>query len=93
MQENLASPALEEPFAMEELALQKILLAGCQPALTAREDALMQGLAAGYTNQQLARTFHRSEKTIRNQLTRLYQKLGVRNRTEAVAIYLRQGGG
>ena len=57
--------------------------------LSAHEIALLRAMAAGSTNAQLAALVGRSEKTIRNQLSHLYQKLGARNRTEAVAIYLR----
>src|SRR6188472_1389361 len=61
-----------------------------RPALfTPREIALMRWVAAGCTNAQIGLNAHRSEKTVRNQLTRLYAKLGARNRAEAVAIYMR----
>jgi len=91
MQDTLAGPTPQASLANEETVRQH-LPAACLPALTPREVKLMQGLAAGRTNQQLARAFHRSEKTIRNWLTRLYLKLGAHNRTEAVAIYQRRGG-
>ena len=92
MQDTLAISVPQTSLATEETARQR-LSATNQPALTPREVELMRGLAAGHTNQQIARTLHRSEKTIRNQLTRLYGKLGARNRTEAVAIHLRRGNG
>ncbi|MGK6306997.1 response regulator transcription factor [Variovorax sp. DT-64] len=57
--------------------------------LSAHEITLLRAMAAGSTNAQLAALVGRSEKTIRNQLSRLYLRLGARNRTEAVAIYLR----
>lgn len=59
--------------------------------LTDAEHRILQWLAAGRTNAQIALCVGRSEKTIRNQLTRLYAKLDVVNRTEAVAVYLRAG--
>lgn len=60
--------------------------------LSAKDVALMRWLAAGLTNLQIASASYRSEKTVANQLTSLYAKLGARNRAEAVAIYLRMGG-
>lgn len=57
-------------------------------SLSAHEIALLRAMAAGCTNAELAVLMSRSEKTIRNQLSRLYARLGARNRTEAVAIYL-----
>lgn len=58
-------------------------------ALTTHELNLLQWLCAGQTNAQIGRALGRSEKTIRNQLTRLYEKLEAANRAHAVAVYLR----
>jgi DNA-binding NarL/FixJ family response regulator len=57
--------------------------------LSAYEIALLHAMTAGNTNAQLGALLNRSEKTVRNQLTQLYLKLGARNRTEAVAIFMR----
>lgn len=59
------------------------------PILSGQERQLLDWLAAGRTNAQIGCCAGRSEKTIRNQLTRVYAKLGVVNRSEAVAVYLR----
>ena len=60
--------------------------------LNTHEIALLHAMAAGSTNAELGALVNRSEKkTVRNQLTRLYVKLGARNRTEAVAIFVRMG--
>lgn len=53
--------------------------------LTERECALLIHLGRGETNQAIAGHLFVSEKTIRNLLTRLFQKLGTRNRLETVA--------
>ena len=58
-------------------------------ALTAAEHAVMHWLAAGRSNAQIGQCLGRSEKTVRNQLTRVYAKLGVVNRAEAVAVHMR----
>lgn len=57
--------------------------------LTANVHALLRCLAAGCTNAQIASRSKRSEKTVRNQLTRVYAKLGVANRAAAVAVHMR----
>lgn len=54
--------------------------------LTERECACLIHLAHGATNQEIAGALFLGEKTIRNTLTRLFQKLGARNRTEAVSL-------
>lgn len=61
-------------------------------SLSPNDIALLRHIAAGRTNVQIGLQSHRSEKTIRNQLTMLYAKLDARNRAEAVAIYMRMGG-
>lgn len=54
--------------------------------LSERECACLIHLAKGATNQEIAAALFLGEKTVRNTLTRLFQKLGARNRTEAVAV-------
>ena len=58
-------------------------------ALTATEQSLLHWLATGRTNAQIADRLKRSEKTVRNQLTSVYAKLGVVNRAQAVAVHMR----
>ncbi len=50
-----------------------------------RERELLQLLSAGYSNEKIAELRNRSPATVRNQLSTLYQKLGVARRTEALA--------
>jgi DNA-binding CsgD family transcriptional regulator len=59
--------------------------------LTQAERAILHGLAAGHTNAQIGEQLFRSAKTVRNQLTSIYAKLGVANRAEAVAVHVRMG--
>ena len=58
-------------------------------SLTRNEMRLLDWLALGRTNAQIALCTNRSEKTVSNQLTGLYAKLEVVNRAEAVGVYLR----
>ena len=50
-----------------------------------RDRELLQLLSTGHTTEEIAALRHRSPATVRNQLSALYQKLGVTRRTEAVA--------
>lgn len=61
--------------------------------LTTQERRLLEGLAAGDSNKELADRLTLTDGTIRNYLSGLYGKLGVRSRTEAVAWWLRAGRG
>jgi DNA-binding CsgD family transcriptional regulator len=62
---------------------------GIHHGLNDHERRLLEWLAAGRTNAQIGLCAGRSEKTIRNQLSAVYAKLGVVNRAEAVAVHLR----
>ena len=62
-------------------------------ALTAREHEVLGYLHLGYTNQQIAAALGSAPRTVRNQLSSAYQKLGVASRAEAVAWSLGQGAG
>lgn len=56
--------------------------------LTLIEQELLMWLVAGRTNEEMAHLRQRSPATIRNQLFKLYLKLGVATRAEAVAMAL-----
>ena len=56
--------------------------------LTDREREILEALAQGMTNQQLANAFGISLNTVKFHLKNLYGKLSVDNRAQAVAKYL-----
>jgi DNA-binding CsgD family transcriptional regulator len=53
-------------------------------ALTPRQLELLQYVAQGYTNTQIARRMRLSEGTVRTHLNHIYERLGVTSRTAAV---------
>ncbi|MEM6994116.1 MAG: response regulator transcription factor, partial [Myxococcota bacterium] len=55
------------------------------PTLSAREREVLQLLTTGLSNQQLAARLHVSLSTIKTHLNHIFDKLGVRRRTHAVA--------
>jgi two-component system nitrate/nitrite response regulator NarP len=55
--------------------------------LTKREKIMLQSLANGMTNKELAEHFERSVNTVKFHLSNLYEKLEVRNRAQAIAFY------
>jgi DNA-binding NarL/FixJ family response regulator len=59
-----------------------------RPLLTAREQQVLHLLADGLSNSELATMLRLSEHTIKNHLFRIYDKLGVSNRMEAVLYAL-----
>lgn len=59
--------------------------------LSRRELHVLRQVAAGLSNKQIARHLGISEKTVRNHLSRAFNKLGATNRTEAVLSAIRRG--
>lgn len=57
-----------------------------EPALSAREVQLVELLATGMTNRAIAKQLFISEATAKTHLVHIYEKLGVDNRTAAVAV-------
>lgn len=53
--------------------------------LTHRERRILALIAEGYTNRAIGEVLHLSPKTIANQASRLFEKLGVRRRSQAAA--------
>ena len=64
----------------------------CVEALTPREREVLSHLPLGYTNAQIALALGSAERTVRNQLSSIYEKLGVATRAEAVAFCGELGG-
>jgi len=56
--------------------------------LTKREKELVGALAQGWTNLQIGARFGISGNTVKYHLKNLYDKLGVKNRAMAVALYM-----
>jgi DNA-binding NarL/FixJ family response regulator len=61
---------------------------GPRPHLSPREEAVLDSLAKGLTYKQIASQFAISIDTVRTHLRRIYEKLHVCSRTQAVAKYL-----
>ena len=60
-------------------------------ALTPREREVLSLMAKGKNNKEIARELNLKEKTIRNYVSNILQKLGVRDRTQAVILVLKEG--
>jgi DNA-binding CsgD family transcriptional regulator len=56
-----------------------------QLPLTVRQQEILQFVAAGYTNRQIARQLRISEATVRTHLENIFSRLEVNSRTAAVA--------
>jgi DNA-binding CsgD family transcriptional regulator len=56
--------------------------------LSARELEVMSLIAGGHTNGEIAAHLFLAEKTVKNHVRRIYSKLGVDSRPEAIAHWL-----
>jgi DNA-binding NarL/FixJ family response regulator len=61
------------------------------PTLTPREMEVLRCAATGMGNKQIAAELGLSARTVQTHLTRIFAKLGVTSRTEAVLYALRRG--
>ena len=52
--------------------------------LTPRERAVLEGIASGLDNLEIARSLGLSEKTVRNHITRVFDKIEVEHRYQAI---------
>jgi DNA-binding NarL/FixJ family response regulator len=61
------------------------------PQLTRREREILDHIARGQDNLQIAAHLELSEKTVRNHITAIFAKIGVENRGQAI-VQAREAG-
>jgi DNA-binding CsgD family transcriptional regulator len=60
-------------------------------SLSPRERDILDRIAKGHTNLEIGRQLFISEKTVRNHVTRIFEKLGVHSRAQAIVLALNHG--
>jgi DNA-binding NarL/FixJ family response regulator len=60
-------------------------------ALSGREIQVLELVARGRSNKEMARDLHLSEATVKSQLIHIFDKLGIVDRTAAVTVALQKG--
>ena len=80
------------PRPRPDVAVHPVALPASDPfsSLTAREREILALLTEGRSNADIAERLVLSEKTVRNHLSGIFEKLGVSNRVEAAAWAARQ---
>ena len=61
--------------------------------LTAREAQILEQIAQGLDNAQIAARLELSEKTVRNHITSIFDKIGVESRAQAIVMARERGLG
>lgn len=82
----LAAAAGQTALAPTVAALLMSRISSPGTALTPREVQLLELLATGLTNRAIARQLFISEATVKTHLVHIFGKLGVDNRTSAIAV-------
>lgn len=85
---GLATKMLDEFKRLEKLARPQEL-----QELTPQEMEILGLVAEGVSNAEVAARLHLSDKTVRNRLTVIYEKLQVNNRTQAALLAQKAGLG
>ena len=62
-----------------------------EPIISAREEEVLQLVADGFGTTEIADKLYISQKTVKNHLASIYQKLDARDRTQAVLQAVRMG--
>jgi DNA-binding CsgD family transcriptional regulator len=75
---RLSSKRASEPFAMNRAAQQSL-------GLTGQEMKVLEQLALGLSNKEMARSLGLSPNTIKTHIANLYAKLEVGRRTQAIS--------
>ena len=83
---GLLQPLLARPMSSVGAGLEPL----AEP-LTSREVEVLQFVAQGLANKQIALALAISEHTVKFHISALYGKLGATNRTEAVRLASRRG--
>lgn len=69
--------APSEPFARNDAAIRAL-------GLSPRECEILEALTAGESNKELARRLGISPNTVKTHIARVYEKLGVQRRVQAI---------
>jgi two-component system, NarL family, response regulator DegU len=82
---QLAASMLDEVRRMDQPATEE------ERVITRREEEVLQLIADGCSTPEVAEKLYISQKTVKNHLASIYQKLDARDRTQAVLQAVRMG--
>lgn len=88
--QQVIEPGVSRHMA-EMLNKQGVELANCYDGLTPRELQMIAMIGRGLVAKEIAHELHISEKTVRNHVSNIYQKLGIFDRAQAVLYAIKKG--
>lgn len=89
--ETVLSPQLAASMLDEVRKLDQAPAADEERIVTKREEEVLQLIADGCSTPEVAEQLYISQKTVKNHLASIYQKLDARDRTQAVLQAVRMG--
>ena len=89
--ETALSPQLAASMLDEVRKLDQPATADEERVITRREEEVLQLIANGCSTPEVAEQLYISQKTVKNHLASIYQKLDARDRTQAVLQAVRMG--
>ncbi len=85
-------PTVAAVFAGQMVVPRDLAASLDKPALSARERQILRMVVMGLTNREISSRMFLAESTVKSHLSSAYNKLGVRSRSEAVALILDRNG-
>jgi two-component system, NarL family, nitrate/nitrite response regulator NarL len=85
--ERYVSPALSARLLSDSVAAEQPLGMSPIDALDERQRRILDLVSSGFSNKKIAIELNLQEKTIKHQMTRIFSKLAVSNRTEAAMVF------
>jgi DNA-binding NarL/FixJ family response regulator len=89
--DTVLSPQLAKSMLDEVRRLDEKARAEDERVVTKREEEVLQLIADGCSTPEVAERLYISQKTVKNHLASIYQKLDARDRTQAVLQAVRMG--
>lgn len=86
--DRILSPRLAEVMLQEAKRVDDTVVG---PMLSPREEELLQHIADGLATSEVAEKMFISQKTVKNHLASIYDKLQARDRTQAVLMAVKMG--
>jgi DNA-binding NarL/FixJ family response regulator len=76
--------------ALMQAPVPTLVKTGAIPALSKREEEIARLVASGFSNREVAQRLSLSQHTVKNHLSRVFEKLGISTRLELVLYILSQ---
>ena len=89
--ETALSPALAKTMLTEVRKIDEKAAREEDRLVTKREEEVLQLIADGCSTPEVAERLYISQKTVKNHLASIYEKLNARDRTQAVLLAVRMG--